>query len=133
MCTVGGDLSRFDATRVMIRCPTLNWPVFTGLTTELIKLDSMCKTMTLTVHCPACSSDHKWKREDAWVDEPDREQVSGLGAGDARLYLPVWIQKSFGDWTTYGGGYWINHGRGMMDQDYWFFGWLLQKQVTKTS
>jgi hypothetical protein len=67
------------------------------------------------------------------VEIPTGDQGSGLGAGHARLYLPVWIQKSFGDWTTYGGGgYWINHGGGTIDQDYWFFGWLLQKQVTKT-
>jgi hypothetical protein len=48
-----------------------------------------------------------------------------------RAYLPIWAQKSFGDWTTYGGGgYWINHGGGTIDKDYWFFGWLLQKKVT---
>ena len=35
-----------------------------------------------------------------------------------------------GDWTTYGGGgYWINPGPG--NKDYWFTGWLLQRQVTK--
>jgi len=56
----------------------------------------------------------------------------GLGAGYVRAYFPLWIQKSFGDWTTYGGGgYWINHGDGTADRDYWFFGWLLQRQVTK--
>jgi len=66
------------------------------------------------------------------VELPTGDQGDGLGAGHARVYLPVWLQKSFGDWTTYGGGgYWINHGGGTMDQDYWFFGWLLQKQVTK--
>ena len=66
------------------------------------------------------------------VEIPTGDQGDGLGAGHARVYLPVWLQKSFGDWTTYGGGgYWINHGGGTDDQDYWFFGWLLQKQVTK--
>ena len=66
------------------------------------------------------------------VEIPTGDQADGLGAGHARVYLPVWLQKSFGDWTTYGGGgYWINHGGGTDDQDYWFFGWLLQKQVTK--
>jgi hypothetical protein len=62
--------------RIMILCPTLNWAVFTGLTTEMIKLDAMLETMTLTVRCPACDSDHKWKREDAWVDEISRDQLS---------------------------------------------------------
>ena len=66
------------------------------------------------------------------VEIPTGDQGDGLGAGHLRVYLPIWLQKSFGDWTTYGGGgYWINHGGGTIDQDYWFFGWLLQKQVTK--
>jgi hypothetical protein len=66
------------------------------------------------------------------VELPTGDQGNGLGAGHVRVYLPVWLQKSFGDWTTYGGGgYWINHGGGTLDQDYWFAGWLLQKQVTK--
>jgi hypothetical protein len=66
------------------------------------------------------------------VELPTGDQGNGLGAGHARAYFPVWLQKSFGDWTTYGGGgYWINYGGGTNDQDYWFFGWLLQKQVTK--
>ena len=66
------------------------------------------------------------------VELPTGDQGVGLGAGHVRVYLPVWLQKSFGDWTTYGGGgYWINHGEGTNDKDYWFFGWLLQRQVTK--
>jgi hypothetical protein len=28
----------------------------------------------------------------------------GLGAGKTQVLLPIWIQKSFGEWTTYGGG-----------------------------
>ncbi|MFZ3357913.1 MAG: hypothetical protein WCA56_06970 [Xanthobacteraceae bacterium] len=66
------------------------------------------------------------------LEIPTGDQASGLGAGHLRAFFPVWIQKSFGDWTTYGGGgYWINHGGGTNDQDYWFVGWLLQRQVTK--
>jgi hypothetical protein len=62
---------------------------------------------------------------------PTGDPTRGLGAGHVRTYLPVWVQKSFGDWTTYGGGgYWVNHGGGTDDKDYWFFGWLLQKKVT---
>lgn len=58
--------------------------------------------------------------------DPDR----GLGTGKTRVFLPVWLQKDMGDWTTYGGGgYWINPGPG--NKDYWFTGWLLQRQVTK--
>jgi hypothetical protein len=54
----------------------------------------------------------------------------GLGAGTTREFLPVWIQKSFGDWQTYGGGgYNINPGAG--NKNYWFMGWYLQRHVTQ--
>ncbi len=66
------------------------------------------------------------------VEAPTGNESLGLGAGHVRAYFPLWMQKSFGDWTTYGGGgYWINQGDGTPNRDYWFFGWLLQKQVTK--
>ncbi len=67
------------------------------------------------------------------LELPNGSQGNGLGAGHTRLFLPIWVQKDLGnDWLTYGGGgYWINHDGFFGDKDYWFFGWLLQKQVTK--
>jgi hypothetical protein len=66
------------------------------------------------------------------IELPTGNAHLGLGAGNMRAYFPIWVQKSFGDWTTYGGGgYWINHGDDTPNRDYWFFGWLLQRQVTK--
>lgn len=66
------------------------------------------------------------------VELPTGSENRGLGAGYTRVFLPVWVQKSFGDWTTYGGGgRWFNHSSKRATRDYWFFGWLLQKQVTK--
>jgi hypothetical protein len=66
------------------------------------------------------------------VELPTGNESLGLRAGNMRAYFPLWIQKSFGDCTTYGGGgYWINHGDDTLNRDYWFFGWLLQRQVTK--
>jgi len=63
------------------------------------------------------------------VELPTGDARHGLGSGHVRDFLPVWIQKDFGKWTTYGGGgYWINPGPG--NQNYWFAGWLLQRQVT---
>jgi hypothetical protein len=54
-----------------------------------------------------------------------------LGAGYTRVFLPVWVQKSYGDWMTYGGGgYWINPGPAGT-KNYWFTGWLVQRQVIK--
>ena len=63
------------------------------------------------------------------VELPTGEARRGLGAGYVQAFLPVWGQKDFGKWTTYGGGgYWINPGPG--NRDYWYVGWLLQRQVT---
>jgi hypothetical protein len=64
------------------------------------------------------------------VELPTGNAQRSLGAGKMRAYFPVWLQKDWGDWTTYGGGgYWVNPGVG--NRNYWFAGWLLQRQVTK--
>lgn len=50
----------------------------------------------------------------------------GLGNGSTWYRLPLWIQKSWGPWTSYGGvGINLNHARGMRDST--FGGWLLQR------
>lgn len=60
---------------------------------------------------------------------PSGDVDRGLGAEHARYFLPLWLQKTFGSWTTYGGGgYWRNTGSG--NKDYWFFGWELQRKLT---
>jgi len=63
------------------------------------------------------------------VELPSGNADRGLGAGQTREYFPLWLQKDFGKWTTYGGGgYWNNPGPG--ERNYWFVGWLLQLQIT---
>ncbi len=63
------------------------------------------------------------------VEIPTGNTRRNLGAGYTQAFLPMWLQKDFGKWTTYGGGgYWINPGPG--NRNYWFTGWLLQRQVT---
>ncbi len=65
------------------------------------------------------------------VEVPTGNQERGLGAGHPSVFLPVWIQKDFGEWTTYGGGgYWFNKNDNFGDKDYWFAGWLLQRKIT---
>jgi hypothetical protein len=65
------------------------------------------------------------------VELPTGNEEKGLGSGYTRFFLPVWLQKSFGNWTTYGGGgYWLNKHHSTGDKNYWFMGWLLQNQVT---
>jgi hypothetical protein len=63
------------------------------------------------------------------IEIPTGNAARGLGAGYVQAFLPVWIQKEFGKWTTYGGGgYWINPGPG--NRNYSFAGAVLQRQVT---
>jgi len=65
------------------------------------------------------------------VEVPTGSESRGLGNGDAQVFLPIWLQKAWGPWLTYGGGgYWINPGSG--HENSWFFGWLLQRQLNDT-
>jgi hypothetical protein len=64
------------------------------------------------------------------VDVPTGDAERGLGSGHADIFLPLWLEKGFGPWLSdAGGGYWINPGGG--NRNYWFVGWLLQRQVTQ--
>ena len=54
----------------------------------------------------------------------------GLGNGKTWWRLPVWMQKSFGEWTSYwGAGYVINEAEGQ--KNYTFGGAQIQKDVGK--
>jgi hypothetical protein len=64
------------------------------------------------------------------IELPTGDAQRGLGAGYTRIFLPLWAQKSQGDWTLYGGGgYWINPGPG--NRDYWFSGLVVQRQIAR--
>lgn len=63
------------------------------------------------------------------VEVPTGDAGRGLGAGHVRVFLPVWLQKSFGKLATYGGGgYWVNPGQG--NRNWWYAGWQAQLQLT---
>ena len=65
------------------------------------------------------------------VEAPTGNAKENLGNGKSQLYLPLWIQKTLGKWTTYGGaGYWINPGPG--NRNYEFIGWQAQYQIAKS-
>ncbi len=52
------------------------------------------------------------------------------GSKNVWFKLPVWLQKSWGDWTSYGGGgFAVNSTPGM--NNYWYGGWLLQKKLNE--
>ena len=64
------------------------------------------------------------------VETDTGDADKGLGNGATQVFLPVWLQKSWGDWQSYGGGgYWINHA--VDTKNHWFFGWQLQKKITE--
>ena len=64
------------------------------------------------------------------VEVPTGNQRLDLGSGHAQVFLPLWLQKDFGDWTVFGGGgYWVNPGLG--NRDWWFTGLGVTRKVTE--
>jgi hypothetical protein len=64
------------------------------------------------------------------LEVPTGRESDGLGSGHVQAFLPLWVQKSFGDWTVYGGGgYGINPGAG--NENWGFGGLVVQRHVTK--
>lgn len=65
-----------------------------------------------------------------FLELPSGNAKRNLGNGRPWMKLPIWMQKSWGPWTTYGGGgYAINSAPGM--RDYPYAGWLLQRDFGK--
>lgn len=65
------------------------------------------------------------------VEVPTGNSARGLGGGHFQFFLPVWLQKSWGPWTTYGGGgYWINPGSG--NQNFWLTGLVVQRDLSSS-
>jgi hypothetical protein len=59
------------------------------------------------------------------VELPTGNAARQLGSGSYEVYIPVWIQKSWGNFTTYGGGgVWYTPGAG--NQNWIFTGWEAQ-------
>lgn len=62
---------------------------------------------------------------------PTGNASQGLGTGQFQFLLPLWFQKSWGPWTTYGGGqYWMNPGPG--NKNWTFVGWEIQRDLGPT-
>jgi len=64
------------------------------------------------------------------VEVPTGNQRLDLSSGHAQVFLPLWLQKDFGDWAVFGGGgYWVNPGLG--NRDWWFTGLGVSRKVTE--
>lgn len=62
-------------------------------------------------------------------DFPTGDSAHQLGTGHAHAFLSLWLQKSLGPWTSFGGGgLWINPGAG--NRDYWYLGWEVQRRIS---
>jgi hypothetical protein len=63
------------------------------------------------------------------VTIPSGDADKGLGNGASQFFLPVWIQKQWGNWLSYGGaGYWINNAQGA--GNHWYYGAALQYDIS---
>lgn len=63
------------------------------------------------------------------VELPTGNAAKGLGNGQAWYQFPLWLEKNWGKWTSYGGGGWtLNRAPGQ--RDYFYGGWLLQRAVS---
>jgi len=64
------------------------------------------------------------------LEIPTGRESAGLGSGQVQAILPLWLQKSIGDWTIYGGGgYGINPGPG--NENWGFGGLVVQRKITE--
>ncbi len=65
------------------------------------------------------------------LEVPTTSKESIVGNNHLQTFLPLWIQKSQGNFTTYGGaGYWINSGENSRNS--FFVGWQAQYDFTNT-
>jgi len=64
------------------------------------------------------------------LEVPTGAESRGLGLGGPQVFLPLWLQKGWGPWLTYGGGGYLNNP-GPGNQNLWFLGWLVQRDLNK--
>jgi hypothetical protein len=62
---------------------------------------------------------------------PTGSVAKGLGLGRTWYKVPIWVQKSFGPWTTYGGGGEVIYNRIDGYRNHPFAGWLVQREMGK--
>ena len=88
-----------------------------------IELGAKYRFIKETKRCPEIGSF-------TMLEVPTGSYVKGLGVGKVWYKLPVWAQKSWGRWTTYGGaGYQIVPQTGF--RNFAYGGWLLQRDLGK--
>lgn len=65
------------------------------------------------------------------LEVPTGDRGRQLGEGSTQAYIPLWVQKSWGSFTTYAGaGYWISPGSG--NKNSLFSGWEAQYDFSES-
>jgi hypothetical protein len=64
------------------------------------------------------------------IEIPTGNAETNLGHGNAQLFFPIWLQKSWGSWTTYGGGGYLFDMR-PAPANSWSIGWEGQHDVSE--
>jgi hypothetical protein len=64
------------------------------------------------------------------IEIPFGNERQGLGAGHVQILVPLWLQKSYQHWTSYGGGGYLFNA-GAPDGDTWLLGWEVQNDLTE--
>jgi|ERR1017187_4371636 hypothetical protein len=65
------------------------------------------------------------------AEVPTGKNVSLAGENNLKVFLPLWLQISYGKFTSYGGaGYWINPGTG--NKNWVYAGWQGQYDFSET-
>jgi len=64
------------------------------------------------------------------VEIPTGNPSKHLGAGDVQFFIPLWLQKTWGAWTTYGGGGYLIHSASNPDNSF-FIGWEGQRDLSE--
>ena len=64
------------------------------------------------------------------IEIPTGNAARGLGVGSVQFFLPLWLQKSWGPWTTYGGAGYLA-GVTLPAANSWFIGWEGQRDISE--
>jgi hypothetical protein len=64
------------------------------------------------------------------IEIPTENAARGLGAGSVQFFFPLWLQKSWGPWTTYGGAGYLA-GVTSPAANSWFVGWEGQRDISE--
>lgn len=64
------------------------------------------------------------------IEIPSGNAARGLGVGSVQFFFPLWLQKSWGPWTTYGGAGYLA-GVTSPAANSWFIGWEGQRDISE--